>query len=87
MVDREPPEFNGHQAEPGHALPVYQGTPRFEIVQSNSLNCGRYSKLKSHGWSPEDWVPIEQRREDRYPVRIFVANPKSPFPPAVDLNF
>ena len=54
------------------ALPAYQGSPRSETTQSNSRDRRRQFTLKSHGWYPKDWVPVEKRREDWYPVRLFV---------------
>jgi hypothetical protein len=60
------------------ALPAYQGSPRSRPRdQTREIVAGSF-KLDPHGWSPEDWVPIEKRREDWYPVRIGAA-PKSPF--------
>jgi hypothetical protein len=64
------------------ALPLSacQGPPRSETTESDSRELGRQSKLKSHGWSPEDWVPVEKWREDWYPGPIVCTDPKSPFP-------
>jgi hypothetical protein len=44
---------------------------------------------KSHGWSPEDWVPATKRREGRYPVQVFAILPARNrlFLPARDFHF